>query len=281
MKCDICFHACDLKEGQTGFCKGRICQNGKIEPANYGRLTSLAIDPIEKKPLANFYPGSLILSAGSYGCSLRCPFCQNHTISQEDLRNQSQYVSPQELVEAAERYVPAGNIGIAFTYNEPMISYEYIHDVAKLAHEKGLKTVVVTSGNASLKALDDILDDVDAFNIDLKGFTQKSYDYVGGHLEMTKAFIEEAAKKAHVEITSLIVPGENDDPQEMEEMAKWIASVDPYIVLHLTRYFPNWKETKKPTEIPVLLELQKRAKKYLKNVLIGNVPPQLLEQSAE
>lgn len=271
MKCEVCFRQCVLKEGQKGFCRARVCKEGKIVPENYGMLTSLAIDPIEKKPLAQFYPGSLILSAGSYGCSLRCPFCQNHTISQQDLLDAAQYVSPQQLVETAEKYVPMGNIGIAFTYNEPMIDYEYIRDSARLAHEKGLKTVVVTSGNASVPVLEEILPYVDAFNIDLKGFTPESYSYVGGDLETTKAFIKRAAADAHVEITTLVVPGHNDSEEEIEAMAKWLASIDENIVLHLTRYFPNWKETKPPTDVAKLHHFGDVASRHLKNVRLGNV----------
>lgn len=162
MKCTTCFHQCEIPEGGRGFCRARTCENGKIRPDNYGCLTSLALDPIEKKPLYDFHPGSLILSAGSYGCNLRCPFCQNYEISQENLHGRSLYVSPEQLIEEAKKYVPAGNIGIAFTYNEPMIGWEYIRDTAKLAKENDLQVVVVTNGTASREALEEILPYVDA-----------------------------------------------------------------------------------------------------------------------
>lgn len=271
MKCDVCFRKCDLKDGQIGFCKGRENRNGIIVPRNYGRISSAALDPIEKKPLVDFYPGSLILSVGSYGCSLRCPFCQNHEISQQDLEGQCETVTPQQLVDKALSLVPYGNIGIAFTYNEPLIGYEFVRDSARLAKENGLKTVLVTSGNASEKVLDELLPYIDAYNIDLKGFTDDYYRYVGGNLDMTKCFIEKAAKAAHVELTTLIVPGKNDSVEDMERMAKWIASISPDIVLHLSRYFPRYHEKEDPTPIETLKKLQNTAKKYLKTVVLGNV----------
>lgn len=271
MRCETCFHHCEIPEGGRGFCRARICENGAVRPENYGRLTSLALDPIEKKPLHDFYPGSLILSAGSYGCNLRCPFCQNHEISQENLHSRSHCVSPDQLVAQAEKYVPMGNIGIAFTYNEPMIGWEYIRDTAKLAKEKGLKVVVVTNGTASLETLEEILPYVDAFNIDLKGFTDPVYQSYAGSLEQVKQFIERAAKDAHVEVTSLIVPGKNDSLEQMDQQARWLASVDPDIPLHITRYFPRWKEQEAPTDIRQMEQLQKVAEKYLHRVYLGNV----------
>ena len=271
MKCTTCFHQCDIPEGGSGFCRARVCRDGQIRPENYGRITSLALDPIEKKPLHDFYPGSLILSAGSYGCNLRCPFCQNHEISQENLHSRSLYISPEQLVAEAEKYVPEGNIGIAFTYNEPMIGWEYIRDTARLASDKGLKVVVVTNGTASLEVLEEILPWVDAFNIDLKGFTDPVYQNYAGSLEQVKAFIQRAAGEAHVEVTSLIVPGKNDSPEQMDRQAAWLASVNPDIPLHITRYFPRWKDTDAPTDIGLMKELQQVAQRHLSKVYLGNV----------
>lgn len=269
--CEVCFHKCTLKEGQTGLCRARTNQNGEIVPKNYGCISSAALDPIEKKPLAFFYPGSMILSIGSYGCNLRCPFCQNHEIAQQDLRDQCEKVTPQDVVNKALELKPHGNIGIAFTYNEPMISWEFIQDTARLAHENGLKVVVVTNGTASVETLEKILPYVDAFNVDLKGFSQSYYDWLQGDLEMVKEFIRKAAEKSHVEVTTLVVPGRNDSVEEMDALSSFLASIDPDIPLHITRYFPRWKEKESPTPISTLEKLEETAKRHLNRVRIGNV----------
>ena len=168
--CNVCHNHCSLIDGQTGFCLARTCKAGAIISSNYGQITSIALDPIEKKPLARFFPGSLIVSVGSYGCNLRCPFCQNHSISYGIGRDiQTEYVSPEELVGIALSYTDKGNIGIAFTYNEPLIGYEYVRDTAKLAHENGLKTVLVSNGCATKEILSEILPYIDAMNIDCAG----------------------------------------------------------------------------------------------------------------
>lgn len=271
MKCSTCFRECDLKEGQIGFCKAWENKNGQLELRNYGKFTALALDPIEKKPLAYFHPGSMILSVGSYGCNLSCPFCQNYSIAQKDLDDRCTEITPEQLIQKAIELKPYGNIGIAFTYNEPMISWPYIRDCAKLAHENRLKVVVVTNGSVHEFALKEVLPYVDAFNIDLKGFSQAYYDYVGGNFETVKQFIAMAARSAHVEITTLIVPNKNDRKEEIEQLAKFLASISPEIPLHLTRYFPRWKETEEATPIETLQELEKTAKKYLKHVKLGNV----------
>lgn len=277
MKCEVCFHHCDLKEGQKGFCKKRICKDGKVVDGSYGYLCALALDPIEKKPLARFYPGSMILSAGTFGCNLACPFCQNHEISQHDLKAVSTYVAPEELVAKAIELKPYGNIGIAFTYNEPLISWEYVLDTFKLAKEKDLKTVLVTNGSINKEILDKVLPYTDALNIDLKGFDQNFYDWLKGDLETVKQFITESSKQAHVELTTLVIPGKNDDPKKMEKYAKFLAQLNPDMPLHLTRYFPNWKETTPPTPLKTMIEMETAAKKYLNDVMIGNVVPSELE----
>ncbi|MBR5755527.1 MAG: radical SAM protein, partial [Erysipelotrichaceae bacterium] len=173
--CEVCFHHCHLEEGQKGLCGARICSGGKVVSYNYGKLTSLALDPIEKKPLRRFHPGSRILSIGSFGCNLRCPFCQNYEISWSAgaLRDfeDADIVTPEELLETGIRLKDRGNIGIAFTYNEPLIGYEYVRDTAKLFKENGMKTVLVTNGTAELKILEELIPFIDAMNIDLKGFT--------------------------------------------------------------------------------------------------------------
>jgi pyruvate formate lyase activating enzyme len=271
MKCPVCFRHCDLQDGQTGFCKARIGKEGKVVAANYGLLTSLALDPIEKKPLREFYPGSLVLSCGSYGCNLRCPFCQNFEISQYNRAEEARFYSSEELVEVALSCQKEGNIGLAFTYNEPMVGYEYVRDAAKLAKEKGLKTILVTNGCASVEVLKEVLPYLDAMNIDLKGFSEEYFHYVDGDFEMTKAFIALAQTASHVELTTLVVPHHTDDPKMMEQEAKWIASLNPKIPLHLTRYFPRYKEKEAPTSLQSLQELEAVAQRYLTSVYLGNI----------
>ena len=183
-ECGVCFRHCQLEEGQLGFCGGRIARDGRVEAFNYGRITSLALDPIEKKPLARFYPGSLILSVGSFGCNLRCPFCQNHEISWSEqarrFADTAETIRPEALAELAAETQPRGNLGVAFTYNEPLIGYEFVRDTAKLVREHGMKNVMVTNGTAELAVLEELSPYIDAMNIDLKGFTDRWYRELSG-----------------------------------------------------------------------------------------------------
>ena len=274
--CDVCFRQCNIAEGALGFCGARTCRDGEVVAANYGRVTSLALDPIEKKPLARFHPGSLILSVGSYGCNLRCPFCQNNSISwsEEAMRfaKRAEYVSPEALADTAASLRDRGNIGIAFTYNEPLIGYEFVRDAARLAHERGMKNVMVTNGTASGKVLQEILPYVDAMNIDLKGFTDSYYrDVLGGDLGMVKEFITGAAAGCHVELTTLIVPGENDSPEEIAEISEWIAGIDKDIPLHISRFFPQFKMTDRDaTDVRHIYRLAELAREKLTYVYTGN-----------
>lgn len=271
--CGICPHACRLEEGQTGFCRARANKNCKIICINYGRLTSLALDPIEKKPLRRFHPGSMVLSAGSFGCNFRCPFCQNYEISAADADNsQSIYVSPEALIRKAAELKPAGNIGIAFTYNEPFISYEYVLDCAKLAHKNGLTNAVVTNGYICGGPLEKILPFIDAMNIDLKSFSEAFYRKIGGDIETVKHTIETSFKKGcHVEVTTLIIPGKNDSLGEMDRLSSWLAGVSPEIPLHVTRFFPRYKMSGiEPTPIKNVYGLAAAARKNLKYVYEGN-----------
>ena len=270
--CNYCHHHCLLQEGKTGFCRVRTLQEGKNFCGNYGFITSLALDPIEKKPLNRFYPGTWILSMGSYGCNLRCPFCQNFSISQNGRDAFSPVVAtPEQLAAKAAELKSRNNIGIAFTYNEPLLSWEFIQDTGRLVHENGQKNVVVTNGNFSVEIAENLAGIVDAYNIDLKGFTPEWYRKLGGDLEMAKAFITEAVKNAHVELTTLIVPGENDTPEEMESIARWIASLSPDIPLHVSKFFPRWNMVDR-NETPAgrVYRLAEVARKYLQFVYTGN-----------
>ena len=279
--CDVCFRKCKIEEGQTGFCGGRTCRNGQIVAANYGKLTSLALDPIEKKPLKMFMPGSMILSLGSYGCNLRCPFCQNSSISWSqkafDFKDSADYYDPEEIVKTALELRSRGNIGLAFTYNEPLIGYEFVRDTAKLAKEAGLQNVLVTNGTAAQKILKEILPYIDAMNIDLKAFTDRFYkDFIGGNFQMVKDFIAGAVKSCHVELTTLIIPGENDSEEEMRELSAWVAALENQagkkIPLHITRFFPAFHLTvKEPTPVGTILRLVEVAKENLEFVFPGNI----------
>jgi pyruvate formate lyase activating enzyme len=282
--CKVCFRHCDIPEGGLGFCGARTCTGGAVKAANYGRVTSLALDPIEKKPLARFRPGSMIVSAGSYGCNLRCPFCQNHQISWSDEAYRfavtAEYISPEELTAIAVDARSRGNIGVAFTYNEPLIGYEYIRDTAKLVHEAGMVNVIVTNGTAGLSVLEELAPYIDAMNIDLKGFTDRYYSEVlGGDRRMVMDFIAEAAKRCHVELTTLIIPGENDSEDEMREMTSWIASLTDLqgntagadIPLHISRFFPRFHMTDRDaTDVGLVYRLADIAREKLRYVYTGN-----------
>ena len=268
-------HHCALSPGQTGLCGARKNTDGKVLCANYGRITSLALDPIEKKPLKNFRPGSQILSVGSYGCNLRCPFCQNHEISMaRETDADSLYLTPERLADMALEWNmrDAGNIGVAYTYNEPLVGWEYVRDTARLVKKYGMVNVLVTNGTASLEILEELLPFIDAMNIDLKGFRADYYRMLGGDLDTVKAFITRAVKSCHMELTTLIIPGENDALEEMEEQARWIADLGPGIPLHITRFFPRYHMTdREPTDIRQLYQLAETARRYLKYVYVGNV----------
>ncbi len=272
MICELCFHRCDLSEDQTGFCRARACRDGVIVPLNYGKLTSLALDPIEKKPLRRFHPGSLILSAGSFGCNLRCHFCQNHEISMAGEGGvETLEISPEALANKALELRRHGNIGVAYTYNEPLIGYEYVQDCTALVHERGMVNVLVTNGTLEEAPWRALLPLIDAANIDLKGFTPEWYRKLGGNLETVKRSISLAAERCHVEVATLLVPGENDSVEEVRALAQWLASVDPKIPLHLSRFFPRYRMADRPpTPVEEVYRLADEAKTYLSFVYPGN-----------
>ena len=279
-RCHVCFRHCEIKEGALGFCGARTARDGRTEASNYGRITSLALDPIEKKPLARFYPGSRILSAGSFGCNLRCPFCQNHAISrpEEALRHARDVktLSPAALVDLAEETKSRGNIGLAFTYNEPLVGYEYVRDTAERAKAAGLKTVIVTNGTAELPVLRELAPYIDAMNIDLKGFTDRYYvEVLGGDRGQVLAFIEAAVMRCHVELTTLIVPGENDGEEEMRALSGWVGRFrnpdGESVPLHISRFFPRFRMTDRAaTAVERVYRLAEVARENLEFVYTGN-----------
>ena len=278
--CEVCFRHCDISEGMTGACGARACEGGSIKSTNYGRVTALALDPIEKKPLSRFCGGSKILSYGSFGCNLFCPFCQNYDISRSKGAEFDDEITPEELAQIAYKYRERGNIGVAFTYNEPLMSYEFVRDTAKLVKSMGMKNVLVTNGSVELPVLEEVIPYIDAMNVDIKSMSEKTYrDVLKGDLNTTKAFIERSVKDCHVELTMLIVPGMNDSEEEMMELTSWIAGlkdkngnvIGSNVPLHISRFFPRYKMSDRPpTDVKKIYALADIAREKLKYVYTGN-----------
>lgn len=275
--CHACPHGCVVREGSLGMCGVRGCRGGRMVDVAYGRLTSIAMDPVEKKPLARWRPGTLVLSVGGYGCNMRCAFCQNHEISQagsDDIPWRE--VEPDELVAAAmaAREDDPRVQGLAFTYNEPLCGYEYVRDTAELARRHGLASVLVSNGCFSQEVVGAVAPLVDAANIDLKAFDDDAYRRLGGSLACVRDTIGALATEPglHLEVTTLVVPGISDSVEGVEEAATWLASLDPDITYHLTRFFPRWKMADaRPTPISLLERMQEAASRHLPHVRLGNV----------
>ncbi len=273
--CGSCPHACRLDEGEVGKCRSRRAEIGAVAGAGYGRITSLALDPIEKKPIARFMPGTTVLSLGSYGCNMDCPFCQNASIAQVGADEvEWRQVTPDEVVATAVSLGDRACAGVAFTYNEPLVTWEFVRDTAKLAHEAGLVNVLVSNGMATSRVLDEIVPLVDAANIDLKCFTDRGYRELGGDLRSVKRTIESmvAAPACHLEVTTLVVPGFSDDEGQIDALAGWLGSLDRTIPYHLTRFFPQHRmRNVPPTPIGTLRRLAEVASRHLDDVMLGNV----------
>lgn len=272
--CCLCPHHCRIPKGERGLCGVRKNVDGALFSLNYGEISSIGVDPIEKKPLRRFHPGAAILSVGSVGCNLKCPFCQNHSIARVKPEEIHTYPSScDEVVAKAVSLKERGNIGIAYTYNEPSVWYEFVYETAQKAKEAGLLNVLVTNGYMEREPLEQLLPYIDAMNIDLKAYNNKFYsELVRGGLAEVKETIRRSAASCHVEVTTLVIPGWNDSVAEMAEMAGWLASLSPEIPLHLSRYFPNYEMTDRPpTPLESLKELSETACRYLKHVYLGNV----------
>ena len=268
VRCNLCPHRCVLKPGQKGLCRVRVNEGGVLVTLNYGEISAIAMDPIEKKPLFHFNPGDKILSVSTVGCNLRCPFCQNWEIAHEN--PPTRRVTPEQLVRIA---LERGSKGIAYTYNEPIIWYEFVLDTSRIAVKEGLYNVLITNGYIEEEPLKLLLQSIHAMNIDLKGWNDEFYlKEIGGKKEVVMRTIEMAHEAGvHVEVTTLVIPGKNDDLEELEEEFKWLASIDPNIPLHLSRYFPHYKYTVPPTPPGKLIQIYELAKKYLNFVYIGNL----------
>jgi len=269
--CVLCPHNCIIKPGGVGICRVRKNLEGELYSLNYGKVTAISVDPVEKKPLNRFYPKSPILSAGTFGCNLKCSFCQNWNIAHDS----PDYIqmSSSELAKKADELKLNGNIGLAYTYNEPLIWFEYVLETAKLIRSKELMNVLVTNGFISIEPLKEILPLVDAMNIDVKAFTDSFYKRIcSGALDNVRQTVEISAKHCHVELTTLVVPGLNDSMDEIENLAKWIASISTEIPLHLSRFFPNYRMREyPPTPRKTLEKAKETAEKHLKYVYLGNV----------
>ena len=313
--CDLCPRGCRIAAGGVGACRARgavlhpCTEELNVVSLNYGKLAAIALDPIEKKPLYHFHPGSRILSVGSFGCNLSCPWCQNHRISSAGAGDvQTSNVTPEELVRLAEEYTgqaggvqannapeeaarsaeknarpaeaghiqtinaPPRNIGVAFTYNEPLTSIEYVRDTSKLLKDRGLKSVLVTNGCANPARFDGLLPLIDAMNIDLKSINPEFYRKIGGDLDTILHNIRSAAARCHVELTCLLINGENDTTEEMERMVDFITSVSPDIPFHISRFFPCYLMQDRPqTSIDSMRRFEEIARRRLKHVHLGNI----------
>lgn len=267
VNCELCPHFCKILPDKKGICLIRKNLNGTLYLTTYGEVSSIAMDPIEKKPLYHFYPGSYILSIGTNGCNLKCPFCQNWQISTEETLREN--ITVKELIDLAKKN---NSIGIAYTYNEPLIWYEFLLDTSKESHKYNLKNVIITNGNINKEPLLDLIPYIDAANIDLKGFTEDFYKWIKGDLKSTLNTIEMLFKNdIHVEITNLVIPEKNDNETTFTEMCKWISNISKNIPLHLSRYFPNYRLNITSTPVSTLKNLYNIAKKFLNYVYVGNV----------
>ncbi|MGC9317932.1 MAG: AmmeMemoRadiSam system radical SAM enzyme [Armatimonadota bacterium] len=269
--CLLCPQDCRIAQGRVGICRVRKNVGGTLRTINYAQVTSAAMDPIEKKPLYHFHPGSMILSLGTFGCNLTCEFCQNYTISQGQPATQT--LRPEEAVQSALDARDRGNIGIAYTYNEPIIWYEYVRDTAQLAHEEGLKNVLVTNGLIQQEPLEELLPLIDAMNVDIKSMDDAFYRKLCGIRsgERARRTVELSIDRCAVEITNLLVTDENDSEEDVRRLVEWAAGVSPDLPLHLSRYRPAYKFTAPPTPTERIQRAAEIARESLHYVYVGNV----------
>jgi pyruvate formate lyase activating enzyme len=272
IECLLCPHFCRLPAEKTGICGVRQSNGIAIELTTYGVISGFALDPIEKKPLYHYFPGSNIMSVGSYGCNMRCDFCQNFHISQNVPGRKTELITPGEIVDQVVN--ASNNIGIAFTYNEPVIWFEFVTDTARAVKDAGYHTVMVSNGFVAEEPLREYLQLIDAFNIDLKAFSEEFYRKVtGAALEPVKKALRMIASAGnHLEITTLLIPGLNDDKREMEELVKWISGeLGGSVPFHISRYFPMHKRKDGATSPESLMRFYEIAVKHLNYVYVGNV----------
>ena len=266
LQCRLCPHLCKINKENVGKCGVRKNKNGELISLNYGKISGLHLDPIEKKPIHFYLEGTQTLSVGSFGCNFRCPFCQNHIIAKSI--PPTRRMSPKEIVEEAVR---KGVPSISYTYNEPTVFYEMVLETAKLGKKRGLKNILVTNGYIEKEPLEELIPFIDGANVDLKGFNPQIYQEVfGGDLDVVKRNIAYFQQNLHLEITTLVVTGINDRKEELTGLFHWLASISPEIPLHLNRYYPSYQYHADPTDIDFLLEMKGEAEKVLNRVRCGN-----------
>lgn len=269
VRCQLCPHYCLIKDGHAGICGVRINENNILYSTNYEKVTSISIDPIEKKPLYHFYPGSKIFSAGSRGCNFHCQFCQNWQISQNPDAPADE-IAPEELIRmVGEHHLDS----IAYTYSEPTVWFEYVLACSKMAKAAGIKNVLVTNGYINEEPLRELLPYVDAMNIDLKTFSNDSYRrFITGSLNPVLKSIEIAQQMCHVELTTLVVTGMNDTEVELMKICDWIADINKNIPWHISRYYPAYKYNEPPSSVELITKVCEESRKKLSFVYCGNLP---------
>lgn len=266
--CLLCPQHCQLRVGQSGRCHARKNREGEVVSLTYGEVAAWNLDPIEKKPLYHFYPGSWIFSVGGFGCNLSCSFCQNHEISQK--HQVGRKVTPAELTELARQEWKS--LGLCFTYSEPSMWFEMIRDTAPLVRAHGGKVVLVSNGTISPRFIEELIPWLDAVNIDIKAFSERFYQtYCGGKLAWVLDNVERLAGRVHLEITTLVIPGANDDPKEIRELARWLRQLKVPLAWHLSAYHPAYRLALPPTDRQTLERLGNIGKEWLPYVYLGNV----------
>ena len=279
VECLLCPHHCKLLPEKSGICGARRNVGGELQSLNYGVMSGLAMDPIEKKPLYHYYPGSSILSVGTVGCNLHCPFCQNYPLSRYfdgTEKTPEEYCRPEDLLGTLKKELEKNGTadfgGIAYTYSEPLVWYEFVLETSALMKENGFRNVLVTNGFIEPEPLKKLLPYIDAANIDLKAFSEENYRKLGGRLKPVLETIETCMKRdVHVELTTLVVTGFNDNIFELEKAVKWIAGIDSAIPYHVSRYFPQYKYNKPATDPQMINQVKEMAKSHLKYVYAGNM----------
>jgi pyruvate formate lyase activating enzyme len=273
IRCLLCPHQCLIPPEGSGLCRVRINRHGMLRAASYGQLSALQSDPVEKKPLYHFFPGRMVLSAGSYGCNLRCLFCQNHEISQRSViqENNNSY-DPAELLDQLKSL--PGNIGLAYTYNEPVVFFEWVYDMAEMVRLQGLQNIMISNGYINTKPLDKLIDIIDCFNIDLKFFNEESYrKFSGASLQPVLSNLKLIrASGAHLEITHLVVSGMNDNEKEFSGLIQWVRDeLGANTPLHISRSFPRFRSSSPPPSESKMLDFYQLAYEKLDYVYLGNL----------